>query len=148
MSWTIQKRFPWESRHAPQQLSPTSQLKDFLLCYYREVLRSMGTSLLNSERLPVINLSILQSSMNLAFQSSALTSEHCILLLLHSRSPTSGPLPSLPLPPPHYRKHFTPWELWWFAPCSIWILLLKVFLRRESLAYQKHGFIGYFWDLP
>lgn len=106
---------------------PTPQLKDFLLCYYREVLRSMGTSLLNSERLPVINLSILQSSMNLAFQSSALTSEHCILLLLHSRSPTSGPLSSLPLPPPHYRKHFTPWELWCFHPVQLGFCSWKFF---------------------
>lgn len=95
---------------------PASQLKDFLLWYYHVVLRSMGTSLLKSERLPVIHLSILQSSMTLAFQSSSLTCEHCILLLLRSRSPTSGPLPSLPLLPPHYRKHFTLWELCCFHP--------------------------------
>lgn len=130
----IQKRLVYENRHEPYHMRttlPISLLKDFLPCCYHEVLRNRGAWF---RKTSYHYFSVLQSSIHFTFQSSSLTVEHCILLLLCPRSPSSELLPPMPLPLPHFIKCFLSLRSLVF---SIQILLLKVFPQIKSLALLK-----------
>ena len=82
-------------------------------------------------------LILFQSYILFALQSSALIFEHYILLLLHSKCPSSGSQPSIPFPPSHYMKYLSSWDCWCFYPVQFGFCFWHFFFRGVSVYYSE-----------
>ena len=79
-----------------------------------------------------------QSYILFALQSSVLIFEHYILLLLHSKCPSSGSQSSIPFPPSHYMKYLSSWYCWCFYPVQFEFCFWNFFFR-EVLVYWSES---------
>ena len=79
-----------------------------------------------------------QSHILFALQSSVLIFEHYILLLLHSKCPSSGSQSSIPFPPSHYMKYLSSWYCWCFYPVQFEFCFWNFFFR-EVLVYWSES---------